>query len=106
MSAAKFKVDVAVVGKIAANKGWQGTIIAIVPTEKAPRYKIRWQHHGEQVVTARAICLPHELAAVQPAQLQVQGAQALAGGESEEENESGIESNDDDEDEDADSKEE
>ena len=81
-----------VVGRIAINNGWAGTIIEIIPTAKTPNFRVRWVNGQETVVTARGIRLAAEMPAVNAAQLPNQAALANAAEDESGRDNSGIES--------------
>ena len=51
----RFKVNDHNEGDIKGNSGWHGLIIGQEASEKHPRWLVRWEGHGEQSVTSRAI---------------------------------------------------
>lgn len=51
----RFKVNDHIEGDNKGNSGWHGVIIGQEASEKYPRWRVRWEGHGEQSVTSRAI---------------------------------------------------
>jgi hypothetical protein len=99
MTSAKFKLNMDVVGKIRMNMGWTGTIIAIIPTDKTPKFRVRWTRGGETVVGARAIRLPGDVAVANVVQFANQAAPAPRAPQSGSEEETESDSDDEDEEE-------